>query len=88
MSNTTNEKDPFHGITLEMVVNRLVKHYGWEKLGELIPVKCFINKQSISSSLKFLRQTPWARTKVENLYIKTRFIDEPPVKESKPTKEV
>lgn len=69
-----------------MVLNRLVKHYGWEKLGELIPVKCFINKQSISSSLKFLRQTQWARTKVENLYLKTEFLDETPVKEPKKDK--
>ncbi|MGE4318038.1 MAG: VF530 family DNA-binding protein [Deferribacterales bacterium] len=87
MTNLTNPKDPFHGITLEMVVNRLVKHYGWDKLAEMISVKCFKSNQSVSSTLKFLRQTPWARTKVEQLYLKTEFLDEPPVKSPKKEKD-
>ena len=86
MSNTTNVKDPFHGVTLEMVINRLVSHYGWERLGKLINIKCFQVNQSVNSSLKFLRKTPWARTKVEELYLRTRFKDELPKKETKDEK--
>ncbi|MBT3312695.1 MAG: DUF2132 domain-containing protein [Desulfobacterales bacterium] len=59
-----------HGITLEQIVNYLVEFYGWDKLGKLINIRCFNNDPSVKSSLKFLRKTPWARTKVENLYIK------------------
>jgi len=66
-----NPKDPLHGVTLEMIVNHLVKQYGWDGLGERIPIKCFTNNPSIKSSLKFLRRTPWARKKVEALYIRT-----------------
>ena len=66
-----NSKDPLHGVTLEMIVNRLVKQYGWDGLGERIPIKCFTNNPSIKSSLKFLRRTSWARKKVEALYIRT-----------------
>lgn len=58
-----------HGITLEMVVTALVAHYGWSGLAERIPVNCFRNDPSIKSSLKFLRKTPWARDKVEALYL-------------------
>jgi len=58
-----------HGITLEMILNQLVKQYGWAELGRRIPLKCFTDKPSIKSSLKFLRQTPWARKKVEDLYL-------------------
>ncbi len=61
--------DPLHGVTLEAVVTRLVAHYGWEELGYRINIRCFIDDPSVSSSLKFLRKTPWARTKVERLYI-------------------
>ena len=61
--------DPLHGVTLEMVVTQLVERYGWEELGRRINIKCFTNDPSISSSLKFLRRTPWARQKVEALYI-------------------
>lgn len=61
--------NPLHGMTLEMVVTSLVEHYGWEELGMLININCFNNDPSVKSSLKFLRKTPWARTKVENLYI-------------------
>lgn len=61
-------QDPLHGVTLEMVVTRLVEKYGWEELGRRIKIKCFTHDPSISSSLKFLRKTPWARQKVETLY--------------------
>ncbi|MFC1523915.1 VF530 family DNA-binding protein [Thermodesulfobacteriota bacterium] len=67
----TNE--PLHGITLEMILNRLVEHYGWDKLGGMISINCFTKDPSIKSSLKFLRRTPWARKKVETLYLHTRF---------------
>ena len=61
--------DPLHGITLKVLLTELVELYGWEELGALINIKCFTNDPSISSSLKFLRKTPWAREKVEELYI-------------------
>ena len=64
--------DPLHGITLEMMINQLVEHHGWEKLGRIINIKCFNNEPSVKSSLQFLRKTPWARTKVEALYLKFR----------------
>ena len=63
--------DPLHGITLEMILNQLVEQYGWDELGKRIPIKCFTNNPSIKSSLKFLRRTPWARKKAEDLYIRT-----------------
>lgn len=63
--------NPLHGITLEKVVTSLVDHYGWSDLGRLIDIRCFNNDPSVKSSLKFLRKTPWAREKVENLYIST-----------------
>ncbi|MBC8503972.1 MAG: DUF2132 domain-containing protein [Chloroflexi bacterium] len=63
--------NPLHGITLEMMLNWLVDQYGWEKLGKWIPIQCFRNDPSIKSSLKFLRRTPWARQKVEDLYLKS-----------------
>lgn len=63
--------DPLYGITLETVVNYLVDEYGWEELGKGIPIKCFIKDPSVKSSLTFLRKTPWARMKVETLYIET-----------------
>jgi uncharacterized protein (DUF2132 family) len=66
-------KDPLHGKTLEFIVTALVEYFGWEDLGQHIPIKCFNINPSISSSLKFLRKTPWARKKVEELYI--RMID-------------
>jgi len=62
-------KDPLHGITLEMIVNQLVEQYGWAALGKRIPINCFKENPSIKSSLKFLRRTPWARKKVEDLYL-------------------
>ncbi len=59
------------GITLEAILTGLVAQYGWEKLGMMIDIKCFTSDPSIKSSLKFLRKTPWARTKVEELYLST-----------------
>ena len=73
---TSNPKDLLHGITLEMIVTRLSDHYGWERLGGLIPINCFKKDPSIKSSLTFLRKTPWARKKVETLYLRTRFSPE------------
>jgi uncharacterized protein (DUF2132 family) len=64
-------KDPLHGVTLENIIKNLIEYYGWEELGKLIPIRCFDTDPSITSSLKFLRKTPWARTKVERLYIST-----------------
>jgi len=62
--------DHLEGKTLEMIVNHLVDFYGWEELGERIKIKCFNIDPSVKSSLVFLRKTPWARQKVEELYIK------------------
>ena len=64
----SRDKDPLHGVTLERMVFALVQHYGWEQLGEIIDIRCFNVDPSVSSSLKFLRKTPWARKKVEDLY--------------------
>jgi uncharacterized protein (DUF2132 family) len=61
--------DPLHGKTLELIVNSLVDYYGWEQLSTHINIKCFTNNPSVQSSLKFLRKTPWARKKVEDLYL-------------------
>ncbi len=61
--------NPMHGVTLEAILNSLVELYGWETLGKRIKIQCFINDPSLKSSLKFLRKTPWARKKVEDLYL-------------------
>jgi len=61
--------NPLHGKTLEMILTHLVDRFGWEELGERININCFINNPSIKSSLTFLRKTPWARAKVEELYL-------------------
>ncbi|HEX5659367.1 MAG TPA: VF530 family protein [Polyangiales bacterium] len=61
--------DPLHGLTLKAIVERLVEHYGFEKLGMMLPYRCFQFDASVASSLKFLRRTPWARKKVEELYV-------------------
>lgn len=63
--------DPLHGITLKTIVERLVAHYGFAALAELVPIRCFAHDASVASSLKFLRRTPWARAKVEALYVAT-----------------
>ncbi|MEC6823150.1 transporter [Photobacterium aquimaris] len=65
----TQKNNPLHGITLEKVLIELVEHYGWNELGARINIRCFNDDPSIKSSLKFLRKTEWARTKVENLYL-------------------
>jgi len=65
-----SSNDPLHGKTLEFILNELVNYFGWEVLGQHIPINCFISNPSIKSSLTFLRKTPWARTKVEQLYIR------------------
>ena len=70
MSNPQS-KNPLHGMTLEMILVRLVDRYGWEELGRIINIKCFTHEPSIKSSLKFLRKTPWAREKVEGLYVRS-----------------
>jgi len=62
-------RDPLHGLTLEAIVTALVAHYGWPGLAERIAIRCFQVDPSIASSLKFLRRTPWARAKVESLYL-------------------
>lgn len=62
-------RNPLHGVTLEQMVTALVACYGWAGLGERIPVRCFMSDPSMGSSLKFLRKTPWAREKVEGLYL-------------------
>lgn len=64
-------KNPLHGMTLEAIVTQLQEHFGWEGLAVRIPVNCFRSDPSVKSSLKFLRKTPWAREKVEALYVKT-----------------
>ena len=66
-------KNPLHGLTLEAILVHLFEQYGWARLGEMIPVKCFTSDPSIKSSLKFLRKTPWARKKVEELYVRTQL---------------
>ena len=62
-------KNPLHGMTLEKIVTELADYYGWEGLGERIHIRCFTHDPSVGSSLKFLRKTPWAREKVESLYL-------------------
>lgn len=67
----SQKNNPLHGLTLGTILNQLVDHYGWEKLGQLIDIKCFKQDPGIKSSLKFLRATPWARAKVEELFLRT-----------------
>lgn len=70
---SVGNKDPLQGITLEALLARLVDKYGWEALGQRIRIKCFLNDPSIKSSLTFLRKTPWARQKVERLFLQTTW---------------
>lgn len=70
MSNEQSN-DPLHGITLKKILTHLVEQYGFEELGKRIAIKCFIDNPSTKSSLKFLRRTPWARKKVEELYLRS-----------------
>jgi uncharacterized protein (DUF2132 family) len=69
--NMSQPNNPLHGLTLEMILNDLTAHYGWEELGRRIDIRCFNQDPSIASSLKFLRRTPWARAQVEALYLET-----------------
>ncbi|MCE1182802.1 MAG: VF530 family protein [Rhodocyclales bacterium] len=69
MSATSQPNNPLHGITLEKLLTELVAHYGWPELGRQIEIRCFNSDPSIASSLKFLRRTPWARERVESLYL-------------------
>lgn len=69
MITTHQANNPLHGLTLEFILTKLLDYYGWDGLAERIPVNCFINDPSIKSSLKFLRKTPWARAKVESLFL-------------------
>ena len=71
MKESPQPNNPLHGVTLEMIVTQLVQQYGWAELGRRIPIKCFTDNPSVKSSLKFLRQTAWARKKVEELYLKS-----------------
>jgi uncharacterized protein (DUF2132 family) len=64
--------DPLHGVTLEQIVTALVDRFGWAELGDRIPIRCFTHNPSVKSSLTFLRKTPWARAKVEQLYVRSR----------------
>ncbi len=75
MTDPTSE-DPLHGVTLKMMLTELVETYGWEELAGQVSINCFINDPSISSSLNFLRRTPWAREKVEELYLYRKWQDD------------
>lgn len=74
--NQSQPKNPLHGITLKDILEYLVAEYGWERLGDRININCFNDDPSINSSLKFLRKTDWARTKVERLYLYSVSYDE------------
>jgi len=67
----SHPKDPLHGYTLETIVTRLVEEHGWDELADRIRIRCFANDPSVKSTLQFLRKTPWARNKVETLFIET-----------------
>lgn len=71
----SGRQDPLHGVTLKMMVTELSEHYGWEELAKKIKINCFSNDPSVTSSLKFLRKTPWAREKVESLYLHTKWLN-------------
>jgi len=65
--------DPLHGVTLKAIVTDLVEEYGWQEMGKRIDIRCFTQDPSIASSLKFLRRTPWARDKVEDMYLRWKM---------------
>jgi uncharacterized protein (DUF2132 family) len=71
MTPNPQPNNPLHGLTLEVILTQLVQKYGWAELSKRIPLRCFYHEPSIKSSLKFLRQTPWARKSVEDLYLNT-----------------
>ncbi len=68
----TQPNNPLHGIKLQQIVEELVAHYGWDTLGQRVNIRCFQHEPSIKSCLKFLRRTPWARAKVEELYLEMK----------------
>ncbi len=68
-----NSNDPLHGVTLERIVTELSTHFGWRELARRVPVRCFMFDPTITSSLKFLRKTPWARAKVEDIYVRWKL---------------
>jgi uncharacterized protein (DUF2132 family) len=65
----SDPRNPFQGVTLERMLNELVEHFGWAEMGKRVAIRCFTSDPSVSSSLKFLRKTPWARAKVEEMYL-------------------
>lgn len=65
--------DPLHGVTLKMILTELVHEFGWEEMGKRIEIRCFTHAPSVASSLKFLRRTPWARDKVEEMYLRWKM---------------
>jgi uncharacterized protein (DUF2132 family) len=71
--NVQQSGDPLHGVTLKMILTELVEAIGWEELGKRIEIRCFTHAPSIPSSLKFLRRTPWARDKVEEIYLRLKM---------------
>lgn len=75
---TQNNLDPLHGVTLKMILSELVELYGWEVLGRNIEIRCFTHEPSIASSLKFLRRTPWARNRVEEMYLRWKMTETAP----------
>jgi uncharacterized protein (DUF2132 family) len=83
----TQARNPLHGVTLKAVVEALVAHFGWAVLAQEVPIRCFSHDPSVTSSLKFLRQTPWARDKVESLYLFMRREQTRQAKQTKQTKQ-
>ncbi len=67
----TQPNNPLHGVKLEDILNHLVATYGWEEMGEVVPIRCFTHDPSVKSSLTFLRRTPWARKRVEEMYLRS-----------------
>ncbi len=75
--NPIQPRNPLHGITLEQMLTEMIARLGWEAMGSAVPIRCFTQDPSVSSSLKFLRRTPWARQKVEELYLRHKGLAEP-----------
>jgi uncharacterized protein (DUF2132 family) len=73
MNGQQQGNDPLHGVTLEMMLVELVDQYGWERMGRMVEIRCFTHDPSVASSLKFLRRTPWARDKVEEMYLRWKM---------------
>lgn len=73
MSPAPRSSDPLHGVTLERLVTELAGHFGWDELGRRVPIRCFLHDPSVKSSLTFLRKTPWARAKVEDVYVRWKL---------------